>query len=108
MPAYLTSPVQRLASSARLDSTRGSQRESPSTSAVSCTAAAESEDFKADMMNITEAILDLCNGHSVDKPSLVKDADHNDDENDDTTDDMDGDSGIDRSEDFAKEILNEM
>ena len=104
MPAYLTSPAQRLAGSARLDSTRGI----PSNSAVSCTAAAESEDFKADMMNITEAILDLCNGHSDDRPSLVKDADLDDDENDDTTDDMDGDSGIDRSEDFAQEILNEI
>ena len=60
------------------------------------------------MNNITEAILDLCNGPSVDKPSMVKDADHNDDENDDTTDDMDGDSGIDRSEDFALEISNEI
>ena len=97
MPAYLTSPAQRLAGSARLGSTPGS----PSTSAVSCTAA-------ADMMNITQAILDLCNGPSVNKPSLVKDADHDDDENDDTTDDMDGDSGIDRSEDFAQEILNEI
>ena len=93
MPAYLTSPAQRLAGSARLGSTPGSH---------------STEDFKADMMNITQAILDLCNGPSVHKPSLVKDADHDDDENDDTTDDMDGDSGIDRSEDFAQEILNEI
>ena len=104
MPAYLTSPAQRLAGSARLGSTPGSQH----TSAVYCTAPAETEDFKADMMNITQAILDLCNGPSVHKPSLVKDADHDDDENDDTTDDMDGDSGIDRSEDYAQEILNEI
>ena len=92
MPAYLTSPAQRLASTVRLNSTHTTQ-----------TAAAGTEDFKADMMDITEAILDLCNGPSVDKEAW-----HVDDENDNTSDDMDEDSGIDRSEDFTHELLNEI
>ena len=91
MPAYLTSPAQRLASSVRPGSTRTAQ-----------TAVAGPEDFKVDIMNITEAILDLCNPPSVDKEAWYVD-----DEHDDTTGDMDGDSGIDRSDDFAQENLNE-
>ena len=92
MPAYLTSPTQRLASSVKPGSRRTAQ-----------TAAAVTEDYKADIINITEAILDLCNAPSVDKNAWHADDDHND-----TTDDMDGDSGIDRSDDFVQEILDEI
>ena len=90
MPAYLTSPAQRLASTVR-----------PGRAHTAQAAAAGTQDYKADIINITEAILDLCNGPSVDKEAWH-------DENDNTSDDRDEDSGIDRSEDFTQDLLNEI
>ena len=107
MPAYLTSPAQRLASTVRPGRAHTSTVRLGRAHTTQ-TAAAGTGDYKADIMNITEAILHLCNGSSVHAPPLVKDAWHVDDENDDENDDMDDDSGIDRSEDFAQEILNDI
>ena len=92
MPAYLTSPAQRLASSAaRLLSTPASVTEGTDTIATA----------QEGIKEVTVAILDFCNSSlHGDKPPQVKD-------NIDTSDDnMDDDSGIDRSDDFIQENIN--
>ena len=97
-PAYLASPAQRLASSV-----------------VPCQAAPGSsvgmtEDtvtggdcFEED----TEAV--HANNYQADKPPQVKQAwPQVEDESDYNSDAMDDDSGIDRSDDFREEIINEI
>jgi len=92
-PAYLTSPAQRLASSAIPCSVQ-------SVSAIAATDTA-----KEGIKDITDAILDFCN--SPIGPPQVKEAwPHIEDDSDDS-DNLDDDSGIDRSDDFTQEILNE-
>ena len=87
-PAYLTSPAQRLAFSA-----------------ASCSVKPVAHTVKKDLKQVTEAILDFCNGPIRDKPLQVKEAwpqmEEYSDEN------IDNDSGIDRSDDFTQEIINE-
>jgi len=67
----------------------------------------DAENVKNDIMDITEAILNYCNSSSQDKAPVAKDAWHVDDESDGDKDDKDDDSGIDRSDDYIQEIVNE-
>ena len=88
MPAYLTSPAQRLASSAaRLVSTPASVTEGAATVATAHDGIKE----------VTEAILDFCNSSLLgDKPPKVKEAwPCIDNDSDTSADEMDDDSGID-------------
>ena len=89
-PVYLTNPAQRLASSAvQVKNINNNQ-------------AALTEDIK----EVTEAILDYCS--TPGKPGPVKQAWISDGgEESDASDNPDDDSGIDRSDDFTQEILNE-
>ena len=89
-PAYLTSPAQRLATSAVV--VRGSPAK---------VEARVQEDIK----EVAEAILDYCSPAS--KPGQVKQAWLGRDEDSENSDNPDDDSGIDRSDDFTQEILNE-
>ena len=87
-PAYLTSPTQRLASSVVPCSPR---------TEVTTSGKDEAEDDNAYGRNQIE-----------DKPPMVKIAwPPVDNESDDDSDVMDDDSGIDRSDDFLQEIINE-
>jgi len=87
-PAYLTSPAQRLASSVVPRSPR--------------TEVTEADKDKTVDSNVYEK-----NQHE-DKPPMVKIAwPPVDNESDDDSDVMDDDSGIDRSDDFLQEIINE-
>jgi hypothetical protein len=55
-----------------------------------------------------EDTLDYCNRSLSDKPPQVKEAwPLIDSDNDDSSDNMDDDSGIDRSDDFREDILDE-
>ena len=95
-PAYLTSPAQRLASSV----IPCSVKPVVATSGI--------DTAKEGIKEVTEAILDFCNSPIGDKPTQVKEAwPHVEDESDDTSDNLDDDSGIDRSDDFTQELLNE-
>ena len=85
-PVYLTNPAQRLASSAV-------QVRNNNNNQVTLT-----EDIK----EVTEAIVDFCKT-SVKQTKVAWESPEQLEE-----DDVDGDSGIDRSEDFTKEILNEV
>ena len=87
-PVYLTNPAQRLASSAV------QVKNNNNDSQVTVT-----EDIK----EVTEAILDFCKT-SVKEPKIAWESPKQLNEEND----VDGDSGIDRSEDFTKEILNEV
>jgi len=89
-PAYLTSPAQRLATSAVV--VRGSPAK---------VEARVQEDIK----EVAEAIMDYCSPAS--KPAQVKQAWLGRDEDSENSDNPDDDSGIDRSDDFTQEILNE-
>ena len=89
-PAYLTSPAQRLATSAVV--VRGSP------------AKVEAK-VQEDIKEVTEAIMDFCSPAS--KPGQVKQAWLGRDEESENSDNPDDDSGIDRSDDFTQEILNE-
>ena len=85
-PAYLTSPTQRLASSVV-----------PCSPRTEVTTADKDETEDAYEKNQLE-----------DKPPMVKIAwPPVDNESDDDSDVMDDDSGIDRSDDFLQEIINE-
>ena len=87
-PAYLASPAQRLASSVV-----------PCSSRTENTAASE---------DVIEDSVGYCDIHQEDKPPQVKVAwTPVDDESVDGSDIMDDDSGIDRSDDFLQEIINE-
>ena len=88
-PVYLTNPAQRLASSAVQV-----KNNSNSNSQVTV-----NEDIK----EVTDAIMDFCKT-SVKKTKVAWESPEQLNEEDD----VDGDSGIDRSEDFTKEILNEV
>ena len=91
-PAYLTSPVQRLASSVAL-------------SAAGRQAGVAEGTKQGGREEGTEDTLDYCN---TDKPPTVKEAwPQVDSDSDDSSDNMDDDSGIDRSDDFRQEILDE-
>ena len=101
-PAYLTSPAQRLASSAIPCSVK------PGSRSATATAATDTATAKEGIKEVTEAILDFCNSPIGDKPPQVKEAwPHVDDDSDENSDNLDDDSGIDRSDDFTQEILNE-
>ena len=98
MPAYLTSPAQRLASSAvRLVIRPASVTEGTDTIATT----------QEGIKEVTEAILDFCNSSLLgDKPIQVKEAWPCIDDNINFSDDnMDDDSGIDRSDDFIQETI---
>jgi hypothetical protein len=89
VPFYLTSPAQRLASSAaRLLSTPASVTEGTATSATT----------QEGIKEVTEAILNFCNS-SLKEDLLCID-------NNISDDNMDDDSGIDRSDDFIQENIN--
>eukprot|EP00092_Neocalanus_flemingeri_P095749 GFUD01121832.1.p1 GENE.GFUD01121832.1~~GFUD01121832.1.p1 ORF type:complete len:241 (+),score=95.47 GFUD01121832.1:59-724(+) len=101
-PAYLASPAQRLASSAIPCSVR------PGSRSATATAATDTATVKEGIKEVTEAILHFCNSPSGDKPPQVKEAwPHIEDDSDENSDTLDDDSGIDRSDDFTQEILNE-
>ena len=93
-PVYLTNPAQRLASSAvQVKNTNTTTNNNKVT---------VTEDIK----EVTEAILDYCS--TPGKPGPVKQAWTSDGgEESDNSDNPDDDSGIDRSDDFTQEILNE-
>ena len=94
-PVYLTNPAQRLASSAVQVKNNNNNTSNNNQVAVS-------EDIK----EVTEAILDYCSPPG--KPGPVKQAWVSDGgEESDNSDNPDDDSGIDRSDDFTQEILNE-
>ena len=82
-PVYLTNPAQRLASSAVQVRNNNNNN-------------------KENSKEVTEAIMDFCKT-SVKKTKVAWESPEQLEE-----DDVDGDSGIDRSEDFTKEILNEV
>jgi len=65
------------------------------------------ENVKSDIMNITEAILNYCNTSSHDKSSIDNDSPIKDNNSDEDKDEKDDDSGIDRSDDYRQEIVNE-
>ena len=91
MPAYLTSPAQRLASSAVMLVSRPA-----SVTEGTATLATAQEGIK----EVTEAILDFCNSSLLgDRPPQVKEGWPCIDDN------MDDDSGIDRSDDFIQENI---
>ena len=86
-PVYLTNPAQRLASSAVQVKNNNINK------------VAVSEDIK----EVTEAIMDFCKTSGKKTKVAWESPEQLNEE-----DDVDGDSGIDRSEDFTKEILNEV
>ena len=89
---YLTSPAQRLATSAVV---------------VKDKPAKNQDQVKEDIKEVTEAIIDYCSTPVNGKPGQVKQAWMTNDEDSDNSDNPDDDSGIDRSDDFTQEILNE-
>ena len=96
-PVYLTNPAQRLASSA--------VQVKPNTKEV---VEKEEETVSEDIKEVTEAILDFCSSPVTGGPVVVKQAwISTDGEDSDHSDNPDDDSGIDRSDDFTQEILNE-
>ena len=89
-PVYLTNPAQRLASSA----VQVKNNNNSNSNQVAVT-----EDIK----EVTEAIMDFCKTSGKKTKVAWESPEQLNEE-----DDVDGDSGIDRSEDFTKEILNEV
>ena len=68
----------------------------------------EEETVSEDIKEVTEAILDFCSSPVTGGPVVVKQAwISTDGEDSDHSDNPDDDSGIDRSDDFTQEILNE-
>ena len=101
MPAYLTSPAQRLASSVAL-STAG--RQGGGVAEGTGTGGTKQEGREEGTVDT----LDYSNSSLSDKPSQVKEAwPQINSDSDDSSDNMDDDSGIDRSDDFRQEILDE-
>jgi len=100
-PVYLASPANRLASSLAPRPIRTGIRVGASTT---CKTASQADDVKNEIMDITEAILDYCNT----PPVVLKDACHDVDESDEDSEHRDDDSGIDRSDDFRQELLNDL
>jgi len=106
-PAYLTSPASRLAQSV-LHPIKKQTKIAPSNDDATVAGTKDdTENVKKDIMDITDAILNYCNTSSHDKAPVAKDAWHGDDESDGDKDDKDDDSGIDRSDDYIQEIVNE-
>jgi len=106
-PTYLTSPASRLAQSV-LHPIKKQTKIAPSyDDATVAGTKDDTENVKKDIMDITDAILNYCNTSSHDKAPVAKDAWHGDDESDGDKDDKDDDSGIDRSDDYIQEIVNE-
>ena len=90
-PSYLTSPAQRLASSViEVKDKIGKKRTTAS-------------DVQTNIKQVTDAIMDFCKTSGDDTPIL---SDWNKDIDDEEN--IDDDSGIDRSEDFTREVLNEI
>ena len=88
-PSYLTTPAQRLASSAlefktKIDVTKNTTIK-----------AKDVDNVQTNIKEVTDAIMNFCK-------SSISDKECGDEEN------MDGDSGIDRSEDFTQEVLSEI
>ena len=81
-PAYLTSPAQRLASSAVV------VHDKPG----------KDKQVTEDIKEVTEAIIDFCSTPVTGKPVQVKQAWVSNDDDSDNSDNPDDDSGIDRSE----------
>jgi len=95
-PVYLTSPAQRLANSVIPCSVK------------SVASKATTDIAKEGIKEVTEAIMDFCTSPIGDKPPQVKEAwSHVEDDSDENSDTLDDDSGIDRSDDFTQDILNE-
>jgi len=95
-PVYLTSPAQRLATSAVVVK--------PNTKEDSKTTETVMDDIK----EVTDAIIDYCSSPVDGKPVVVKQGwMKSADDDSDQSDNPDDDSGIDRSDDFTQEILNE-
>ena len=91
-PSYLASPAQRLASSViEVKDKIGEKRTAAS-------------DVQTNIRQVTDAIMDFCKTSAEDSPIIH---DWNKD-NDDEDENIDDDSGIDRSEDFTREVLNEI
>lgn len=109
-PAYLTSPTSRLAQSVLHPIKKKNKIVPSNDGATVASTKDDTENVKNDIMDITEAILNYCNTSSHDIASVAKDAKdawHGDDESDEDKDDKDDDSGIDRSDDYIQEIVNE-
>ena len=88
-PSYLTTPAQRLASSAlefksKIDVTKNSTIKPK-----------DVDNVQTNIKEVTDAIMNFCK-------SSINAKEYGDEEN------MDGDSGIDRSEDFTQEVLSEI
>ena len=87
-PSYLASPAQRLASTViEVKDKIGEKRTAAS-------------DVQTNIKQVTDAIMDFCRTSADDTP-VIHDLDKD-------NDDIDDDSGIDRSEDFTREVLNEI
>ena len=69
--------------------------------------AKEEKQVNKDIKEVTEAIIDFCSSPVNDKPMTVKQAWVSNDDDSDNSDNPDDDSGIDRSDDFTHDILNE-
>ena len=106
-PAYLTSPASRLAKSVLHPIKKQNKSVPTNDNAIVAGTKDDTENVKNDIMDITEAILNYCNTSSGDKGPVAKDAWHGDDESDEDKDVKDDDSGIDRSDDYIQEIVNE-
>ena len=91
-PVYLTNPAQRLASSAVQVKQAGKEMTEK-----------KEENVKEDIKEVTEAIIDFCSSPVAVKQAWLS----TDGEESDNSDNPDDDSGIDRSDDFTQEILNE-
>jgi len=102
-PAYLSSPASRLAKSVLHPVKRQTKKPPSNKDDI----VSDAENVKNDIMDITEAIVNYCNSSSQDKAPVAKNAWHGDDESDGDKDDKDDDSGIDRSDDYIQEIVNE-
>ena len=89
-PSYLASPAQRLASTViEVKDKIGEKRTAAS-------------DVQTNIKQVTDAIMDFCRTSADDTPVIHDWDKDNEDEN------IDDDSGIDRSEDFTREVLNEI
>ena len=88
-PSYLTTPAQRLASSAlefktKIDVTKNTTIK-----------AKDVDNVQTNIKEVTDAIMNFCK-------SSLSDKEYGEEHN------IDGDSGIDRSEDFTQEVLREI
>ena len=95
-PAYLASPANRLATSLALH---------PAVRVGASAIVKTADGVKNEIMDITEAILDYCNTPAVVTKDACVDVDESDEDNETRDDD---DSGIDRSDDFTQELINEL